>query len=86
MGTPAQLTSLLRNPYAGQVTTVRMDMEKQTGSKLGKEYIKAVYCYAAYSNSTKSISCKMPGCMNHELESRLLGEISTTSVMEIVPL
>jgi len=50
------------------------DMEHQTGSKLGKEYIKAVYCHPAYLTSMQSTSCKMPDWMNHKLESRLLGE------------
>ena len=48
MGIPDHLTCLLRNLYAGQEATVRTDMEKETGSKLGKEYIKAVYCHLAY--------------------------------------
>ena len=48
-------------------------MEQRTGSKLGKKYIKAGYCHLAYLQST---SCKMPGWMNHKLESRLPGEIS----------
>ena len=52
------------------------DMEQQTGFKLGKEYIKAVYCHPAYLSYMQSTSCEMPGCMNHKLESRLLGEIS----------
>ena len=52
------------------------DMEKWTSSKLGKEYIKAVYCHPAYLSYMQSTSCEMPGCMNHKLESRLLGEIS----------
>ena len=55
------------------------DMEQQTGSKLGKEYIKALYCHLAYLTYMQSTSCKMPGWMKLELESRLLGEISTTS-------
>ena len=46
-------------------------MEKQTGSKLGKEYIKAVYCHPAYLTYMQSTSCKMPSSMNHRLESRL---------------
>ena len=49
------------------------DKEQCTGSKLGKEYIKAVYCHPAYLTSTQSTSCEMPGWMNHKLESRLLG-------------
>ena len=48
IGIPGQLTCLLRNLYAGQEATVRPDMEQQTGSKLGKEYVKAVYYHAAY--------------------------------------
>ena len=54
-------------------------MEQQTGSKLGKEYIKAVYCHPTYLTSMQSTSCDMPGWMKHKLESRLLGEISITS-------
>ena len=57
--------------------------EHQTGSKLGKEYIKAVYHHPAYLTYMQSTSCKMPGWMNHNLESRFLGEISTTSDMQI---
>ena len=53
---------------------LEVDMEQQTGSKLGKEYMKAVYCHPAYSNSMQSISCKMPGWVNNKLESRLPGE------------
>ena len=55
------------------------DMEQQTGSKLGKEYIKVVYCHSAYLTYMQSTWCKMPGWMKHKLESRLLGEISITS-------
>ena len=62
---------------------LELDMEQQTGSKLGKEYMKAVYCHPAYSNSMQSISCKMPGWVNNKLESRLPGETSITSDMQI---
>ena len=55
------------------------NMEQRTGLKLGKEYIKAVYCHPAYLTFMQSTSCKMPGWMKHKLESRLLGEISITS-------
>ena len=55
IGIPDHLTCLLRNPYAGQDTT-EPDMEQQTGSKLGKEYIKAVYCHPAYLTYTQSTS------------------------------
>ena len=62
------------------------DMEQWTGSKLGKEYVKAVYCHPAYSTYMQSTSCEMLGWMNHKLESRLLGEISTTSDIQMIPL
>ena len=60
-------------------------MEQQTGSKLRKEYNRAVYCHPAYLTYMQSTSCEMPGCMNHKVESRLLGEISTTSDMQMTP-
>ena len=53
-----------------------LDMEKQTDSKLGKRYIKAVYCHPAYLTYMQSISCEMPGWMSHNLEPTLVGEIS----------
>ena len=52
--------------------------------KLGKEYIKAVYCHPAYLTYMQSASCEM-GWMNHKLESRLVGKISITSDMQIIP-
>ena len=55
------------------------DMEKWSGSKLGKEYIKAVYCHPAYLTDMQSTLSKMSGWMKLKLESRLLGEISVTS-------
>ena len=61
------------------------DMEKQTGSKLGKKYVKAIYCHSAYLTSMQSTSCKMPGWMKHKLESRFPGEISITSDMQMTP-
>ena len=60
---------------------LELDMEQQTGSKLGKEYVKAVYCHPAYLTYMQSISCEMLVWMKHKLESRLLGEITTTSDM-----
>ena len=62
------------------------DMKQQTGSKYGKEYVKAVYCHPAYLTSIQSTSCEMPGWMNHKVESGSLGEISTTSDMQVIPL
>ena len=61
------------------------DMEQGTGFKSGKEYVKAVYCHPAYLTYMQSTSCKMPGWMKHKLESRLLGEISITSDMQMIP-
>ena len=54
-------------------------MEQRTGSKLGKKYVKAVYCHPVYLTYLQSTSCKMPGWMTHKLESKLPREISTTS-------
>ena len=59
------------------------DMEQQTGSKLGKEYVKAVYCHPAYLTYMQSTSCEMPGWKKHKLESKLPREISTTSDMQM---
>ena len=59
------------------------DIEQQTGSKLGKEYVKAIYCHPAYLTSMQSTSCEMLDWMKHKLESRLLGEISITSDMQM---
>ena len=72
---------LLRILYAGQEATVRTGHGKQTGSKLGKEYVKAVYCHPAYLTYMQCTSCKMPDWMKHKMESRLPGEISITSDM-----
>ena len=63
---------------------LELDMEQQTGSKSGKEYIKAVYCHPAYLTYIQSISCEMLGWMKHSLESRLLGEISITSDKQMI--
>ena len=64
---------------------LELDMEQQTGSKSGKEYVKAVYCHPAYLTYMQSTSCEMPGWMKDKLESRLLGEISITSGMQMTP-
>ena len=85
MGIPDHLTCLLRNLDAGQEATVRTNVEQQTGSKLGKEYIKAVYCHPAYLTYMQSTSCEMLGWLKHKLESRLPGEISITSDMQMTP-
>ena len=65
---------------------MELDMEQQTGSKSGKEYVKAVYCHPAYLTDTQSTSWEMPGWITHKLESGLLGEISITSDMQMTPL
>ena len=67
MGIPDYLTCLLINLYADQEATVRPDMEQQTGSKLGKEYVKAAYCHPAYLTYMQSTSCEMQGWMKHKL-------------------
>ena len=67
--------------YACQEVT-EPDMEQWTGSKLGKEHIKAVYCHPAYLTYMQSTSCEI----KHKLESRLPGEISITSDMQMTPL
>ena len=64
---------------------LELDMEQQTGSQLVKEYVKAVYCHPAYLTYMQSTSHKMLGWMTHELESRLRGEISITSNMQMKP-
>ena len=61
------------------------DMEQWTGSKLGKEYVKAVSCHPAYLTSMQNASCEMLGYMNHKLVSRLQRIISITSDMPMIP-
>ena len=64
---------------------LELDMEQQTGSNSGKEYVKAVYFHPAYLTSMQRTACEMPGWMKHKLESRLPGEISITSDMQMTP-
>ena len=85
MGVPDHLTSLLRNLYTGQEQQLEPAMEQQTGPKLGKEYVKAVYCHYVYLTYMQHTSDKMLGWMKHKLESRLPGEISITSDMQMTP-
>ena len=85
MRIPDYLTCVLRNLYAGQKATVRTGHKHWTGSRLGKEYIKAVYHHPDYLTYMQSTSCGMPGWMKHKLESRLPGEISITSDMQMTP-
>ena len=65
---------------------LELDVKQWTGSKLGKEYLSAAYCHPAYLTSMQNTSCEMPNWMNHKLESRLPGDISTTLNMQIIPL
>ena len=64
---------------------LELDTEQRTGSKLGKEYVKAVYGHSAYLTYMQSTSCEMPGWMKQKLESRLPGEIPITSDMQMTP-
>ena len=63
---------------------LELDMEQQTGAKLGKEYVKAIYCHPAYSSYMQSTSYEMPGWVKHKLESRFPGEIPTTSDIQMI--
>ena len=78
-GIPDHLTCLLRTCMQVKKQRLQLDMEQWTGSRLGKEYIKAVYCHPAYLTYMHSTSREMPSWMKHKLELRLLGEIWTTS-------
>ena len=62
------------------------DMEQQTGSELGKEYVRAIYCYSAYLPYMQSTSSEMLDWMKHKLESSLPGEISTSDMQMTPPL
>ena len=64
---------------------LEQDMEQRTGSKLGQEYVKAVYCHPAYLTYVQRTSCEILGWMTHKLESRLPGEISITSDLQMAP-
>ena len=85
LGIPDHLTCLLRNLYAGQDATVRTGHGTTDWFQIEKEYVKAVYCHPAYLTSMQSTSCEMPGWRKHKLESRLPGEISITSDMQMTP-
>ena len=86
MGIPDHLTCLLRSLYAGQEATVRTGHGRTDWFQIGKkEYIKAVYCHPAYLTSMQSASWETLGWKKHKLESRLPGEISITSDMQMTP-
>ena len=84
MGIAGFLICFLQTCMQVKKQQLELDME-QTGSKLGKEYIKSVYCHLAYLTYMQSISCKMPGWMKYRLELRLQGETSITSDMQMTP-
>ena len=86
MRIPDHITCLLRNLYAGQEATLKTGCGTTDWFQIGKEYAKAVYCHPAYLTYMQSTSCKMPGWMKHKLESRLPGEISITSDMQMIQL
>ena len=65
---------------------LELNVEQQIGSKLGKEYVRTIYCHPAYLTSMQSTSCTMLDWTNHKLESRLSGEVSKTSDMQMMPL
>ena len=86
MGLPDHLSCLLSKLYAGQEAKVRTGHGTMDSfATLEKKYVKVVYCLAAYLTYMQRTSCEMPGWMKHNLESRLLGEISTTSDMQMTP-
>ena len=86
MGIPEHLTCLLRNLYAGQEATARTGHKQQTGSKLGKEYVKVVYKqYRSLFNFYAEYIMRNAGLVKHKLESRLPREISITSDMQMTP-
>ena len=79
MGIPDHLTCLLKICMQVKKQQLELDLEQQTGSKSGKEYVKAAYCHPAYLTYMQSTSCEMPGWMKYKLVSRLPGKISITS-------
>ena len=83
MGIPGHLTSLLRNLYSDEEATVRIGHSKWTGSRSRREYAKTIYCHLAHLTYMQNMSCKMPDWIKHKLESRLQGEISITSDMQM---
>ena len=85
MEIPDYFTCLLRNLYAGQEATVKTRHGTMDWFQIGRGDIKAVYCHPAYLTYMQSTSHEMPGWMKHNLESRLPGEISMTSDMQMTP-
>ena len=75
----------IRPPYLPPENPICRLRSNRTGSKLGKEYVKAVYCHLAYLTYMQSTLCEMLGGMKHKLESRFLGEITIISDMQMTP-
>ena len=73
-------------PTGQKATDIESDMKQLTGSKLGKEHSKAMYCHSAYFTYMQSASWKMQDWINHKREPRFPGEISTTSDIQMIPL
>ena len=84
IGIPDHLTCLLINLYAGQEATVKTRHETTDWFKFGRGVHQAVYCHPAYLTYTQSTSCEILGWMSYKLESRLLGEITTISDMQMI--
>ena len=85
MGIPDNFTCLLRNLYAGQEAAVITQYGTTDWFQIRKGVHQAVFCHLTYLTYIQSTSCEMLGWMNHKLESRLPGEISTTSDLQITP-
>ena len=85
MGIPDHLPASWEICMQFKKQQLELDMEQQTGSKSGKEYIKVIHSHPAYLTYMQSTSCKMLGWMKHELDSVSLGEISVTSDMQMTP-
>ena len=85
MGIQATLSASWEISMQVKKLQLEWDMKQQTGSKLGKEYVKAVYCQPAYLTYMQSTSCEMPAWMKHKLGSRLPGEVPITSDMQMTP-
>ena len=86
MGIPDHLTYLLRNLYVGKEATVRTLHGTTDWFKIGEKSLNRLYVITVYLMDMQTTACEMPGWMNHKLESRLPGEISTTSDMQMIPL
>ena len=85
MGILDHLTCLLEICMQAKKQPLELNMEQQTGSKSGKEYVKTVFCHPAYLTYMQSTSCEMLGWMKHKLKSSLPGEISITLDMQMIP-